>query len=185
MSVIDLASAFRDQHFPNGYALVDGEKMHAERGEFFQVVNPWFKKYIDTGCFVELRVDSPRFSAHPGAPENCMCPHCNEEATKPILGHSHPDSLVPLPQQEIPSRGWGEDFWVRVECRDNGYFSGIVDNFLYETKLHEIGLGDRLFFHAKHILSLHGVNHREVVERMSEEDVEQFRDWYQSRGDEP
>ena len=181
MALTDLAESYRRQSFANGYELVDGVKMHEERGEHFQIVNPWFKKYIDTGHLVEVRVDSPRFSAHPGAPDNCTCPHCSEEATKPILGHAEPASLFSIPEQDIPSRGWGEDFWVQVETTENGFFSGIVDNHLYETRLHDIRRNDRMFFHANHILSLHGTHNREIVESMSDDDVDSFRSWLETR----
>jgi hypothetical protein len=181
MAISSLTDCFGRQSFANGYELVDGEKMHAERGEHFQIVNPWFKKYLDTGHFVELRVDSPRFSAHPGAPDNCTCPHCDEEATKPILGHAEPASLFPLPKQDIPSRGWGEDFWVRIETSEQGYSCGIVDNYLYETRLHEIKQNDRIYFHADHVLTLHGIHNREIVESMSAEDVDSFRSWLEAR----
>jgi hypothetical protein len=178
---MNLAAAFAKQDFANDYQLVDGVKMREEQGERFQIVNPWFKKYIDNGHFVEVRVDSSRFSAHPDAPDQCMCPHCNEEATNPILGHADPASLVEIPLQDLPSRGWGEDFWVRVECREGDHFCGIVDNRLYESRLHEIAQDDRIYFHANHILSLHGTHNREIVGQMSPDDVDEFRAWIESR----
>jgi hypothetical protein len=183
MPLISLTNAFEQQQFANGYQLVDGVQMHEEQGSRFQIANRWFKKYIDSGHFVEVRVDSPRFSAHPDAPMNCTCPHCHEETTKPILGHVHPASLVPVPTQIVPSRGWGEDFWVRVESRDGDYLCGIVDNPLYEIRLHEIAEGDRIYFHTKHILSVHGLHNTEIVERMTSEDLEFFRAWLGSQRD--
>jgi hypothetical protein len=183
MPLISLSNAFEQQQFANGYELIDGVQMHEEQGSRFQIVNRWFKKYIDSGHFVEVRVDSPRFSAHPDAPMNCTCPHCDEEATKPILGHTHPASLVAIPPQEVPSRGWGEDFWVRVESREDEYLCGIVDNPLYENRLHEIAEGDRIYFHTNHILSVHGLHNMEIVERMTSEDLVLFRAWLDSHRD--
>ena len=66
---MDLKSQFEQQSFANGYELVDGVAMHAENGERFQIPHPVLKKHVSIGHFVELRVDSPRFSAHPDAPE--------------------------------------------------------------------------------------------------------------------
>lgn len=109
-----LQQIFAEQRLANGYELVDGVAMHAENGKRFQIPHPVLKKHIDIGQFVELRIDSPRFSVHEDAPEKCTCPTCNGEITKPILSHEHPATLLPLPTQNVPSRGWGEDFWVRV-----------------------------------------------------------------------
>lgn len=80
-----------------------------------------------SGQFVELRIDSPRFSVHEDVVEKCSCPSCNGELTKPILRHDHPASLMPLPKQNVPSRGWGEDFWVHVSERCGDHFRGVVD----------------------------------------------------------
>ena len=128
-----LQQVFDEQRLANGYELVDGVAMHAENGKRFQIPHPVLKKHIDIGQFVELRIDSPRFSVHEVAPEKCTCPTCNGEITKPILSHEHPATLLPLPTQNVPSRGWGEDFWVRVIEREDDFFKGIVDNPLYET----------------------------------------------------
>ena len=123
------------QVFPNGYELIDGVAMHAQNGEYFQIPPDVIKRQIQPGQFVELRVDSPRFSVHEDAPEKCTCPSCNGEMTKPILRHEHPASLIDLPQQSVPSRGWGEDFWVRVNEHTGKYLCGIVDNALVESRL--------------------------------------------------
>ena len=144
-----LAEQFAAQRFANGYELVDGVQMHAENGDHFQIPHPLLKKYIRADQFVELRIDSPRFSVHPDAPEQCTCPICEGEATKPILGHEHPATLVPLPLQQVPSRGWGEEFWVEVIERDDCWLRGRVDNHLYETKLHGLNEGDEIVFHLE------------------------------------
>ena len=78
--------------------------------------------------------------------------------TKPILRHEHPASLVPLPPQRVPSRGWGEDFWVRVDVRQGNRFRGRVDNPLVESKLHSLKQGDEINFHADHILAVHDIH---------------------------
>ena len=78
---------FGQQHFPNGYDLVDGVTMHAENPEHFQIPHPVLKKHVSVGHFVELRIDSPRFSVHDDAVEKCYCSTCNGEATRPMFGH--------------------------------------------------------------------------------------------------
>lgn len=98
---------FNCQHFSNEYQLVNGVVMHAENPENFHVPPDVIKRHVRPGQFVELRIDSPRFSVHEDAPEKCNCPSCNGEMTKPILKHIHPASLVPLPKQNVPSRGLG------------------------------------------------------------------------------
>ena len=138
------------------------------------------KKHVSVGHFVELRIDSPRFSVHEDAAEKCYCPTCNGEATKPILSHEHPASLVALPTQEVPSRGWGEDFWVRVIDRDEQFFKGTVDNPLYEARLHELHQGDEIVFHEDHILSVHANHYNMIVARMNEKDLRDFARWVKS-----
>ena len=56
--------------------------MHAENPENFQIPHPVLKKHAGVGHFVELRIDSPRFSVHEDAAEKCYCPTCLGEATK-------------------------------------------------------------------------------------------------------
>ena len=107
--------------------------MHAENPENFQIPPQVIKRHVRPDQFVELRIDSPRFSVHEDALEKCSCPSCNGELTKPILRHDNPASLVPLPKRYVPSRGWGEDFWVKVSERCGDHFRGVVDNALAET----------------------------------------------------
>src|SRR5664279_5520847 len=109
----DLQEQFSDQTFSNEYQLVNGVAMHAENPDNFQIPPDVIKRNVKTGQFVELRIDSPRFSVHEDAAEKCTCPSCNGQMSKPILRHNQPASLRPLPEQNAPSRGWGEDFWVR------------------------------------------------------------------------
>ena len=165
------------QKFANGYALVDGVLMHEQNGSRFQIPHPVLKKHIGLGHYVELRVDSDRFSVHPDAPEKCLCESCNGDAKKPILSHEQPASLVQLPEQNVPSRGWGEDFWVQVIQRDGSCFRGIVDNPLYESRLHEIHHNDEIVFHSNHVLSVHPVHRQEMVMEMDEGDLKQLVEW--------
>src|SRR6266481_7373098 len=176
----DLKRQFNEQRFANGYELVDGVVMHAENGERFQIPHPVLKKHVDVGHFVELRIDSPRFSAHEDAPEKCTCPSCNGEMNKPILRHEHPASLLPLPKQHIPSRGWGEDFWVRVVEREAKFFKGIVENPLVESRLHELNQGDGIVFHEDNILAVHGIHQQELVLGMDIADLKELAQWLAS-----
>lgn len=170
-------TALQLARLPNGYELTDGVKMHAELGDRFQIANPWFKKYVAGGDFVELRVDSTRFSAHPDAAPSCTCELCNEPAAKPVLCHDHPASFVQAPKQAVPSRGWGEQFWVRVLERDDDFLQGSVDNLLYESRLHGLEQGGRIVFHEDHILSVHGIHNEELLLRMNDDDLAEFADW--------
>ena len=172
-----LQEKFEQQRFANGYELVNGVAMHAENGERFLIPHPVLKKHVGVGHFVELRIDSPRFSVHEDAPEKCLCPSCNGEATKPILRHEHPATLVPLPTQGVPSQGWGEDFWVQVTERHEKFFKGTVDNPLYEARLHELHQGDEIVFHEDQILAVHGVHRQEIVLGMDAADLKDLAQW--------
>ena len=175
-----LAQQFSEQSFANGYALVDGVKMNAENPDNFQIPPPVLKKYVNVGHFIELRIDSPRFSVHEDAVEKCYCPTCNGEASKPILGHEHPASLLPLPTQDVPSRGWGEDFWVQVVERDENHFKAVVDNPLVEARLHELQREDTIFFHEDCILAIHGSHRQEIVLGMEPHDLKKLAQWLDS-----
>lgn len=172
-----LEQQFAQQHFANGYQLVDGVAMHAKNGDGFQIPPDVIKKHIQADQFVELRIDSPRFSVHQDAPEKCSCPSCNGEMTKPILGHQHPATLLPLPKQDVPSRGWGENFWVQVAERDGAWFMGTVDNPLYEARLHGLQQGDSVVFHQDHILAVHDIHRQELVLRMDASDLKELATW--------
>lgn len=173
---------FDHQCFSNGYEFVNGVQMAAENPDNFQIPHPVLKKHIAVGQFVELRIDSPRFSVHEDAVEKCYCENCHGEASKPILGHQHPASLVPLPKQDVPSRGWGEDFWIQVTERDGAWFRGVVDNPLYEARLHELRQGDIVFFHEDHILAVHGIHRQELLIGMDETDLKVLAEWLGSQG---
>ena len=168
---------FDDQQFSNEYQLVNGVAMHAENPENFHVPPKVIKRHVRPGQFVELRIDSPRFSVHEDAVQKCTCSSCNGELTKPILRHDHPASLVPLPKQNIPSRGWGEDFWVKVSERCGDYFRGVVDNPLAEARLHGLNQGDEIIFHEDHILAVHNIHRPELVARMDEADLKELAQW--------
>jgi hypothetical protein len=173
----DLEMQFGSQQFSNDYQLVNGAAMHAQNPENFHIPPEAIKRHVRTGQFVELRIDSPRFSVHKDAPGKCSCPSCNGELTKPILKHSHPASLLPLPKQSVPSRGWGEDFWVQVTERSDRLFHGIVDNPLVETRLHGLIQGDEIIFHEDHILAVHDIHRQEIVAEMGVADLKELAQW--------
>lgn len=172
-----LEQQFDDQQFSNAYKLVNGIAMHAENPENFLIPPDVIKRHIRPGKFVELRIDSPRFSVHEDAPEKCSCPSCNGVMTKPILRHDHPASLVPLPKQNVPSRGWGEDFWVRVAERSGSFFRGLVDNPLVEARLHGLKQGDEIVFHEDNILAVHDIHRQELVADMDAADLKELAQW--------
>ena len=172
-----LEQHFNDQQFANEYQLVNGVAMHAENPENFHVPPDVIKRHVRPGQFVELRIDSPRFSVHDDAAQKCTCPSCNGELTKPILRHDHPASLLPLPKQNIPSRGWGEDFWVKVSERCGDHLRGVVDNPLAEARLHGLNQGSEIFFHDDHILAVHNIHRQEIVAGMDEADLKVLTQW--------
>jgi len=172
-----LNGQFDEQHFANDYQLVNGVLMHSENPDHFQIPPDVIKRHVRPGQFVELRIDSPRFSVHDDALEKCSCPSCNGEMTKPILSHDHPASLVPLPQQNVPSRGWGEDFWVRVVERSRRCLRGAIDNPLVESRLHGLVQGENIVFHEDHILAVHDVHRQELVAGMTVDDLKELARW--------
>ena len=168
---------FSIQSFANGYQLVNGVEMHRENGDNFRIPPEVIKRNVNSGQFVELRIDSPRFSVHDDSLEKCSCPSCDGEMTKPILRHENPASLVPLPDQNVPSRGWGEDFWVRVTDRDGEFLKAVVDNDLAESRLHEIKLGDEIVIHEDHILALHPTARPQLLLSMDADDLKELAEW--------
>jgi len=174
---VNLQQQFDSQQFANEYELVNGVAMHAENPENFHIPPDVIKRHVRLGHFVELRIDSPRFSVHEDAAEKCSCPSCNGEMTKPILKHDHPASLVPSPKQAVPSRGWGEDFWVGVIERSGSFFRGVVDNPLVETRLHGLNQGDEIMFHEDHILAVHNIHRQELVAGMDAVDLKELTLW--------
>lgn len=155
--------------------------MNAENGARFQIPPDVIKKHITNEQFVELRLDSPRFSVHEDSPEKCYCESCEGEASKPILRHENPASFVSIPPQNVPSRGWGEDFWVRITDREGQYFVGVVDNPLYEAKLHGIKQGDEVLFHADHLLAIHNIHRQDIVLSMEADDLKVLAQWLGSQ----
>ena len=97
--------------------------------------------------------------------------------TKPILKHDHPASVVPLPAQKMASRGWGEDFWVKIIERSGHYFRGVVDNPLVEARLHGLHLGAELVFKDDHILAVHDIHRQQLVAGMDVTDLKQLAEW--------
>jgi hypothetical protein len=176
-----LDQQFEKQQFTNGYELVNGVAMHAENGDRFIIPPDVLKKHVGIGQFVELRIDSPRFSVHEDSPEKCTCPTCNGDGTKPILSHRHPASLLKVTKQEVPSRGWGEDFWVQVTERAGRIMKGVVDNPLCEARLHGLHEGDEIVFHEDHILHVHDIHRKELVLGMDAADLKQLAQWLGSQ----
>ena len=172
-----LRQRLREQKFSNDYQLVNGVVMHNKNPEHFQIPPDVIKRHVSPVQFVELRIDSPRFSVHEEAAEKCSCPSCHGEISKPILRHDHPASLVPLPKQNIPSRGWGEDFWVRITDRYGRYFRGIIDNPLVEARLHGLNQSDEIVFHQDHILAVHDIHRLELVAGMDEVALKELAKW--------
>lgn len=173
----DLASRFNRQQFANGYELVNGVEMHAANTESFLIPPDVIKRHLKPGQFIELRIDSPRFSVHDDSLEKCECPSCHGEMTKPILRHAHPATLVPLPNQHVPSRGWGEDFWVQVSERQGELLAGTVDNALVETRLHDVSMSDEIYFHMDSILAVHASHRLEIASRMSMSELKELAQW--------
>jgi hypothetical protein len=173
----DLAAQLQTQQFSNDYQLVDGERKHQENPEHFRIPPRVIKRQFNVGHFVELRIDSTRFSVHEDVAATCECPSCKGVMSKPILRHEHPATLVPLPEQKIPSRGWGEDFWVQVIKRDGDLFVGTVDNPLAEARLHGLNIGDQIVFHSDHILAVHDVHRQELILAMNEADLKEMTLW--------
>lgn len=174
---MSITQQYDQQQFPNGYRFVDGVQMHAENGDQFQIPPDVLKRHLSNDQFVELRINSPRFSAHADAAEDCRCDSCNGEASQPILGHPEPESLHPAPDSHVPGRGWGEDFWVRITERDGPYFRAIVDNHLHESRLHQLHFGDTIAFHANHVLAIHPSHRQELVLGMNDKDLRELVDW--------
>lgn len=175
-----LPQQFDAQRFANDYQLVNGIAMHEQNPAHFHIPPDVIKRHVRPSQFVELRIDSPRFSTHENPPAQCACPSCHGEMSKPILRHEHPASLVQLPRQSVPSRGWGEDFWVRITERESCYFRGVVDNPLVETRLHGLQLGSDILFHADHILAVHDIHRQELVLGMGPADLKELAQWLAS-----
>ena len=172
-----LEQEFDAQIFANGYELVNGVVMHRENGDNFRIPPDVIKRNVNSGQFVEVRIDSPRFSVHDDALEKCTCPSCNGELTKPILRHDNPASLVSLPRQDVPSRGWGEDFWVRVTERDGQHLKGSVDNVLVESRLHGLSIGNEIILHEDQILAVHPSGRPQLLLSMNAGDLKELAEW--------
>lgn len=170
--------------FANDYDLVNGIELHQENPEHFHIPHNLMKKYLAVGQFVELRIDSPRFSTHSDAPDACACPVCNGEAKKPIIGHPFPLSLINIQSDSIPSRGWGEDFWVQIVSRNGDQLEGRVDNQLYESKLHEVQFNSVIKFTLDHVLAVHPIHREQLVLGMTAEEVKEFAVWLGTLRDE-
>jgi hypothetical protein len=175
-------SELRPTQLANGYELVDGVQMHVEQGDRFQIPHTTMKRHVAIDDFVEVRIDSPRFSIQTDAHVQCECPQCNEPTSKPVLCHEEPTSLVPVPAQSAQARGWGEQFWVKITSRAGEWLTGAVDNLLHETRLHDLKRGDLLTFNEDHILAVHRTHHNDLLLRMNEAELIAFGRWLQDQG---
>lgn len=179
----ELQQEWNGQRFANGYELVNGVEMNRQHGDNFRIPPDVIKRNVNSGQFIELRIDSPRFSVHDDSLEKCPCPSCDGEMTKPILRHEHPASLMDAPHQECPSRGWGEDFWVQISGREGSYLRGVVDNVLVESRLHELHKGDEIVFHEDHILALHASARPALLLSMDAADLKELAEWLGTQRD--
>lgn len=84
---------------------------------------------------------------------------------------------MPLPKQNVPFRGWGENFWVQITKRSGSYFRGVVDNPLVETRLHGLKHGSEIVFHEDHILAVHDIHRQELVVGMDVADLKELAQW--------
>ena len=84
-------------------------------------------------------------------------------------------------EQNVPSRSWGEDFGVQAIERDGAWFKGIVDNPLYEARLHELRQGEVVYFHEDHILAVHGIHRQELLMEMAAADSKVLAEWLGSQ----
>ncbi len=173
----DLQQTLQQQRFANGYQLANGVQQNAENPKHFLIPPEVIKRHIRRGMFVELRLVSDRFSAHDDAADRCPCPSCNGEVSQPVLSHEQPLTLQSIAESAVSGRGWGEDFWVRVESRDGDVFSGIVDNHLIEKRFHEVGSGSRICFHADHVLAVHNTHRIELIRGMGADDLQELAAW--------
>ena len=61
--------------------------------------------------------------------------------------------------------------------RREQFFAGVVDNPLYEARLHELELGNQIVFHEDHVLAVHGSHREELVLAMAPGDLRAFIEW--------
>jgi len=103
--------------------------------------------------------------------------------SKPILSHSEPATLLPLPVQKVPSRGWGEDFWVQILERSGPWLKGTVDNPLVEARLHGLNRGDSIILNEYHVLTIHQSHRADLVMGMSPGEVKELAVWLGTQRD--
>jgi len=101
--------------------------------------------------------------------------------TKPILRHEQPASLLPVPKQNVPSRGWGEDFWLRITEREGLFLKGVVDNPLVEARLHGLKQRDEIVCHENQVLAVHPIHRQELVLGMDTADLKELAQWLASQ----
>ena len=87
---------------------------------------------------------------------------------------------MPLPPQNVQSRGWDEDFWVRVTERCARFLRGVVDNPLIEARLNCLNQGDEIVVHEDHILAIHDIHRQDLAAEMDEGDLKELTLWLAS-----
>ena len=164
-----LEQHFHDQHLANGYALVNG--VRAAR----PVRRPLRDRQSVVSQARRRRATSSKCAStrHASLPILMPRPTVSVHTAKSrrpnrSCATSNRPSLRPISPQPVPSRGWGEQFWVKIVEREGQYLAGEIDNPLYEARLHGLNLGDTIYFHEDHILIVHSSHGREIVSRMGE-----------------
>jgi hypothetical protein len=66
---------------------------------------------------------------------------------------------------------------VRIIERSQNFFHGVVDNPLYEARLHGLEQGAEILFHEDHILAVHDSHRQELVVGMDATDLKELAQW--------
>lgn len=140
---MNLEHHFQSQHFSNGYQLVNGVEMHGENPDNFLILHAVLKKHVSVGQFVELRIDSPRFSVHEDAVEKmagligCLlrrigmlvetgntriggfdrCYLCGAPATETRCELRHEESGLPVTTAELEAHAKVSDPQAKLQVR--------------------------------------------------------------------
>ena len=65
----------------------------------------------------------------------------------------------------------------QVTGRSGQFLKGVVDNPLYEARLHSLHQGGEIVFHEDHILAVHDRHRQELVRTMSAADLKELAQW--------
>ena len=66
---------------------------------------------------------------------------------------------------------------MRITERKGQWLKGVVDNPLYEARLHHLHQGDSVYCHEDHILAVHGSHREEIVLGMDAADLKTLAQW--------